>query len=332
MGPYSVRYLVLTSIRFSLLIASFFSYLSKEEKRERRMSEDTKSQRGSSIDPLECSSVPPSSVEEIENEIALACGIYEDAITRDPSDPFTLTFQLPFELVVSISFPRRGYPGKQGLHFTVINGPNAVLTSRFQQWITKSLQDDLAQQEEEGNVLLFALPLMMSSAVEFEQQVKEERSEALQKKADEKQRHAKMVESVLEEEAQMPFFQSQPIVDRKSKFIAHLAPVQSLEDVRKAVQYLRHQKEISIAHHPAIWAYRFRDPTTERLCADMDDDGETGASSRIMFLMEQLQVEGWVVVVTRWFGGILLGPDRFKHIMAVARDVITSCPAIRKPV
>jgi putative IMPACT (imprinted ancient) family translation regulator len=29
-----------------------------------------------------------------------------------------------------------------------------------------------------------------------------------------------------------------------------------------------------------------------------------------------------IVVVTRWFGGILLGADRFKHIQNVARAII----------
>lgn len=29
-----------------------------------------------------------------------------------------------------------------------------------------------------------------------------------------------------------------------------------------------------------------------------------------------------LVVVTRWFGGIHLGPDRFKHINQAARDAM----------
>jgi putative IMPACT (imprinted ancient) family translation regulator len=29
-----------------------------------------------------------------------------------------------------------------------------------------------------------------------------------------------------------------------------------------------------------------------------------------------------VVVVTRWYGGIHLGPDRFKHINSCARSVV----------
>jgi hypothetical protein len=36
-----------------------------------------------------------------------------------------------------------------------------------------------------------------------------------------------------------------------------------------------------------------------------------------------------VVVVSRWFGGILLGPDRFKHINNAARSLLNSCGYIK---
>lgn len=294
------------------------------------MEESTKSLGGNFVKLPALASLPLSSMDDIENEIALACGIYEDALIRDPDDPFTLSFRLPFELLVSISFPKRGYPGAQGLQFVVMNAPNAVLCSRFQQCITKVLQSDLALQEEEGNVLLLALPLLMSSAEEFEKKILHEREEVRQKNENEKESIAEVAESMQQDEQKMTFFQSKPIVDRKSKFIAHLVPVQSVDDVHNAVQFLRHQKDIAIAHHPAMWAYRYVDPASGRLCSGMYDDGETGASSRILFVMESLQVEGWLVAVTRWFGGILLGSDRFKHIMSVTRDVITSCPALQK--
>lgn len=35
-----------------------------------------------------------------------------------------------------------------------------------------------------------------------------------------------------------------------------------------------------------------------------------------------LDLTGVLVVVTRWFGGIHLGPDRFKHINQAARDAL----------
>ncbi|MPC15812.1 Protein IMPACT-B [Portunus trituberculatus] len=38
-----------------------------------------------------------------------------------------------------------------------------------------------------------------------------------------------------------------------------------------------------------------------------------------------LDVSNVMVVVSRWFGGILLGPDRFKHINNATRQILDSC-------
>ena len=38
-----------------------------------------------------------------------------------------------------------------------------------------------------------------------------------------------------------------------------------------------------------------------------------------MHLLNMMSVKNCVVVVSRWYGGILLGPARFKHINNVAR-------------
>lgn len=35
-----------------------------------------------------------------------------------------------------------------------------------------------------------------------------------------------------------------------------------------------------------------------------------------------LDIRNVVVVVSRWYGGILLGPDRFKHINNCARNIL----------
>lgn len=52
-----------------------------------------------------------------------------------------------------------------------------------------------------------------------------------------------------------------------------------------------------------------------------DDDGEKYAGKRLERVLIDLDVEG-VIVVARWYGGILLGPVRFTHIEMVARDAI----------
>ncbi len=58
------------------------------------------------------------------------------------------------------------------------------------------------------------------------------------------------------------------------------------------------------------------------ILADYDDDGETQAGARLKHLLEILEVENVLVVVSRWYGGTLLGADRFKHINQAARDAL----------
>lgn len=65
--------------------------------------------------------------------------------------------------------------------------------------------------------------------------------------------------------------------------------------------------------------------------ADFDDDGESSAGGRLAHLLalleDDLNVTGVVVVVSRWFGGIQLGADRFRHINNAAR-VSHNYPAV----
>lgn len=63
---------------------------------------------------------------------------------------------------------------------------------------------------------------------------------------------------------------------------------------------------------------------------DYDDDGETAAGSRLLKLLTIVGAENVVVVVSRWFGGVLLGPARFTHINNAARTLLDECGYIRK--
>ena len=56
--------------------------------------------------------------------------------------------------------------------------------------------------------------------------------------------------------------------------------------------------------------------------ADNDEDGESGAGAKMGALLDMMDVECCVVVVSRWYGGIHLGPDRFKHINNCARALL----------
>lgn len=56
---------------------------------------------------------------------------------------------------------------------------------------------------------------------------------------------------------------------------------------------------------------------------DNDDDGEDGAGSRLAHLLQMRhEDDGVVVVVSRWFGGIHLGPKRFAHITSTAQALL----------
>ncbi|XP_007197648.1 protein IMPACT isoform X2 [Balaenoptera acutorostrata] len=112
-----------------------------------------------------------------------------------------------------------------------------------------------------------------------------------------------------------------PITDRRSTFQAHLAPVVCPKQVKMVLAKLYENKKIASATHN-IYAYRIYCEDKQTFLQDCEDDGETAAGGRLLHLMEILNVRNVMVVVSRWYGGILLGPDRFKHINNCARNIL----------
>jgi putative IMPACT (imprinted ancient) family translation regulator len=58
------------------------------------------------------------------------------------------------------------------------------------------------------------------------------------------------------------------------------------------------------------------------LMHDCEDDGETGAGAKLLQLLHMLDASGVIIVVSRWYGGIHLGADRFRHISNCARQLL----------
>ena len=44
------------------------------------------------------------------------------------------------------------------------------------------------------------------------------------------------------------------------------------------------------------------------------DDGEAGAGALILKMLEQKELKNYLIIVTRWFGGVNLGGDRIINI------------------
>ena len=119
-------------------------------------------------------------------------------------------------------------------------------------------------------------------------------------------------------------YHGEPLTDRRSTFQAHLSPVHSVVEAMEALAALKSNKKISTATHN-ISAYRISGGPHNTCLQDCDDDGESHAGSRLLHLLQILEVKDVLVVVSRWFGGIQLGPDRFKHINNVSRDLLLKC-------
>ena len=96
-------------------------------------------------------------------------------------------------------------------------------------------------------------------------------------------------------------FGEDEFIEKKSRFIGRMWPVETEEEALEKIQAMKKQ------HYDAThncWAYIIRDGAVR-----FSDDGEPGGTAG-MPMLQVLQREGLyncVCVVTRYFGGILLG-------------------------
>lgn len=87
---------------------------------------------------------------------------------------------------------------------------------------------------------------------------------------------------------------------------------------------------LQTATHNA-WAYRCVNPNlrssssaASRILEDSFDDGETGAGALLLRVLRDAGVEDALVLMTRWWGGIFLGPDRFRLMRTVAVEALAA--------
>ena len=96
-------------------------------------------------------------------------------------------------------------------------------------------------------------------------------------------------------------FGEEEFVEKKSRFIGRIWPVETEEEALQKIQEMK-KKHYDATHN--CWAYVIRDGAVR-----FSDDGEPGGTAG-MPMLQVLQREALynvVCVVTRYFGGILLG-------------------------
>ena len=94
------------------------------------------------------------------------------------------------------------------------------------------------------------------------------------------------------------------IVEKKSKFIANIFYVETLKEAEGKILEIK-KKYHDAQHHCFAFRIHEKNNTLNRFSDDGEPSGTAGAP--ILNILEKNNIENVIVIVTRYFGGILLG-------------------------
>ncbi len=109
------------------------------------------------------------------------------------------------------------------------------------------------------------------------------------------------------------------ITDRRSVYSVSLGRVKNREEIKAFLQKTKKLKNHHKATHHS-WAVRISNDGV--IYESKNDDGETGAGNVILRILQKKNMINTIVCVTRWYGGIKLEADRFRHIQDATLYVI----------
>lgn len=114
---------------------------------------------------------------------------------------------------------------------------------------------------------------------------------------------------------------SAPITSKSSRFVAHAIEISTSSEASTALsRLLASNPELREASHN-ITAYRIQ--TDKGLVESCEDDGESGGGRHLLGLLQADNNTNVFLLVTRWYGGIMLGPDRWRIMTEVSRDALS---------
>jgi putative IMPACT (imprinted ancient) family translation regulator len=105
--------------------------------------------------------------------------------------------------------------------------------------------------------------------------------------------------------------------DRGSRYAVSGGPVMGRAGALAFVAALKRNKKFSKATHHS-WAAILAGEAVK------SDDGEAGAGVVILKMIEREGLADHIIVVTRWYGGVHLGGDRFAHIVTAVRAYLSA--------
>ncbi|KAI1498949.1 hypothetical protein F5X99DRAFT_299152 [Biscogniauxia marginata] len=119
---------------------------------------------------------------------------------------------------------------------------------------------------------------------------------------------------------------SQPVTLKQSTFIVRATSLTETSQRQSVLHTLFSTiPSLKTASHNA-WAYRVRVPTNlfnaTTIKEESFDDGETGCGDFLLKNMRETNAVNTLVVMTRWYGGIMLGPDRWRIMRNCLKDAL----------
>lgn len=118
---------------------------------------------------------------------------------------------------------------------------------------------------------------------------------------------------------------SSPVTLKQSTFIVRATQITQASQQQPTLQSLfRAIPNLKSATHNA-WAYRIRKPDmfgSHTIREDSFDDGEGGCGEFLVKTMRELDVVDMMVVMTRWYGGVMLGPDRWRIMRNCLKEAL----------
>lgn len=106
--------------------------------------------------------------------------------------------------------------------------------------------------------------------------------------------------------------------DRGSRYAVSGGAVQGRAGIDALLAELKREKAYARATHNS-WA-----ALLSGIGPVKGDDGEAGAGAVIVKMLERAGLTDHVVVVTRWYGGVHLGGDRFGHVVTCVRAYLAA--------
>lgn len=271
-------------------------------------------------------------LQELYDEVDAIQAIYPDSITVKGPQIYALTIPYHPKLEIQLAFPAE-YPDKSPSLVGVVSHDNRRYTDVH--YLEESITKVISTVFVSGMVCLFdvinELEVMLSrykpavsstpepNSPEVKNEAKKENESTSSTTKNESA--TRSISSIPQHDPREGWLVSETISDRGSTFIAFARQVESVEEARKYLDILLTDRKITrAAHNISSWRIKREDGIQFQDC---DDDGETAAGGRLLHLLTMMDAWNVIVVVSRWFGGTHLGPDRFKHINSVARDVVT---------